>query len=92
MIKCERCGKTIDRVVTWMFNYGDDYEKEVPIEEHENAVTFDVDANWCGYDLLEWGQRERIKCPYCLKFPFKCDEIQNYDFVRVIMFKEGAEE
>ena len=89
-MKCEKCGKEIDSVVVSFFDYnGRDYELAVPLQEcEENAVYIDVDCNWTGYELTEEEQRERILCPQCKQFPFKYDEIQIYEIVRAVMFKE----
>lgn len=90
MVKCERCNKKISSLLVNIFNYdGSDSDKEIPIHEYEiNAVTIDVDSNWCGYELTEEEQRERILCPHCKQFPFKNKEIQVHEIVRIVCFKE----
>ena len=89
-MKCEKCGKEIDSVVVRFFDRdGSDYETAVPLQEcEENAVYIDIDYNWTGYELTEEEQRERILCPQCKQFPFKCEEIQIHEIVRAVMFKE----
>lgn len=92
MIKCEKCGKPIFRIITNYFDReGKDFDEAIMIKEvgPENAVELDMDTNWCGYGLTEEEQREHIRCPYCNKFPFTDQEIQVYEYVKVIMFKES---
>lgn len=93
---CEKCGKEIDKVVTNRFDRdGSDYELFYPLidvdyrelEEDGKAVYFETDQNWTGYELTEEEQIEIIECPYCGKFPFKHEEVQVYDIVRVVCFK-----
>ena len=89
MIKCKCCGAEIDSVKTGMFNLdGSDNDYEVPlIECEENAVYFETNRTWTGYELSEEEQRERISCPKCGKYPF-IQEVQVHEIVRVVMFKE----
>ena len=89
MIKCKCCGAEIDSVKTRMFNLdGSDDDYEVPLTECEdNAVYFETNRSWTGYELSEEEQRERICCPKCCKYPF-VQEVQVHDIVRVVMFKE----
>lgn len=88
-MKCEKCGKEIDKVKINMFLYdGSDFEKLSNIHEHEyGAVIFETNANWCGYELSEEEMMEDIRCPHCNEFPFKHKEVQVYDVVRVVCFK-----
>lgn len=90
MIKCEKCGKEIQYVKTYSFNWdGADYTDIKYLTEYDvDAVGFDTDKNWCGYDLDEEEQRENIECPFCNEYPFKSNEIQVYEIVRVIGFKK----
>ena len=89
-MKCEKCGKTIDHVMVGLFNYdGSDSDVEHYIEEaEEDAVVFETDKDWTGYELSEEEMLETIKCPHCGKFPFESTELQVYDVVRVVMFKK----
>lgn len=53
-MKCENCGKEIDKIVTNFFDIdGSDYEQEIFIEEYDDIVYFDLDRNWCYYELSE---------------------------------------
>lgn len=90
-MKCEKCGKEIDKLLINRFNYdGSDSEYKYYITEYEeNAVTVDVDQNWTGYELTEEEQKDTICCPYCKKFPFISEEIQTEEIVRIICFKRG---
>ena len=90
MIECENSGREIKYITTRSFNsVGNDYTDIKELTEYVvDAVGFDTDRNWCGYDLDEEEQREIIKCPYCDKYPFKNKEIQVYEIVRVIGFKK----
>lgn len=89
MIKCCNCGAEIKSVKTNHFNYdGLDSEFEFPLSEcEENAVYFETDKNWCGFELSEEEQKDEICCPKCGQYPFK-NEVQVYEIVRVVMFKE----
>ena len=89
MIKCKCCGAEIDSVKTGMFNLdGSDDDYEVLLTEcEENAVYFETNRTWTGYELSEEEQRERICCPKCGKYPF-VQEVQVHEIVRVVMFKE----
>lgn len=85
-MKCENCGKEIDKIVTNFFDIdGSDYDQEIFIEEYDDIVYFDVDRNWCYYELSEDEQHEGIRCPYCGKPPFKKHETDIY--IKVIKFK-----
>lgn len=89
-IVCQICNSEIDYIITRKFDtMGNDYSLKKELEEYEvDAVGFDIDQNWCGYDLTEEEQRELIECPYCNNYPFKNKEIQIYEIVRVIGFKK----
>ena len=88
-MKCEKCNKEIDYVMVDFFNYdGSDSDQEIPLQKCENnAVFVDLNCNWTGYELTEEEQRETICCPHCKQFPFKYDEVQVYEIVRAVMFK-----
>ena len=90
MIECQICGSKIDHIITRSFDrMGNDYSETKGLEEYEeDAVGFDTDANWCGYDLTEEEQRELIECPCCYNYPFENKEIQIHEIVRVISFKK----
>jgi DNA-directed RNA polymerase subunit RPC12/RpoP len=91
-MKCEKCGKEITHIVTGRFSYdGSDYDDTIGIEEdeHYNAVIMETDRNWTGYGLTEEETRERIECPYCKQFPFGSEEIQVFDVVRIVCFKNA---
>lgn len=89
-MKCQICGSEIDHIITRSFDrMGNDYSEIKGLEEYEtDAVGFDTDANWCGYDLTEKEQRELIECPYCHNYPFNNKEIQIHEIIRVIGFKK----
>lgn len=88
-MKCEMCGKDIDHLSVDCFTYeGADRPVDYYINECENnAVYIDTTANWTGYELSDEERAETIECPHCGKFPFKEKEIQVYDIVRVVMFR-----
>lgn len=89
-MKCEKCGKETDSVLIGMFNRdGSDSDIKVPVlNADESAAIMDVTQNWTGYELDEDEQRDTIKCPHCNQFPFKNEEIQVYDIVRIVCFKK----
>lgn len=94
MIRCNKCGNAIDSVKVGRFNYdGSDSDYKYSLNEaEEDAVYFETDANWTGYDLTEEEMSETIHCPHCNKFPFKDNEVQVYNVVRVVCFKGGDTE
>ena len=70
---CEKCGKEIEHINTSVFNYdGSDSERSIPItySKENGCVSFSTNQNWTGYDLTDEERKERIRCPYCGKFPF----------------------
>ncbi len=90
-MKCEKCGKEIKQVKINMFaGDGSDFDTIVDIVENEygNAICV-VDKNWSGYELTEEERIDTIMCPHCGEFPLKDEEIQVYDEVKVVMFKEN---
>lgn len=89
-MKCEKCGTEIDSLLVDVFNYdGSDSYQKLPVTQcEENAAYIDTTANWTGYELSEEEMRERIMCPNCKQFPFKSEEIQVYEIVRVVCFME----
>lgn len=93
-MKCEECGKEISFLNVNHFNRdGSDSYLSIPFEEvPDNAVLIETNKNWTGYDLSEEEMIETIQCPLCGKFPFKNEEIQLYELVKVVMFKKGSEE
>lgn len=93
-MKCEKCGKRITTVKINKFQRdGSDAYFQRPIGEYKDSVsvTFETDKNWTGCDLTEEEQAETILCPCCGEFPFKDKEINTYEIVRVICFKEGTD-
>ena len=93
MIYCEQCEKEITEVeVLEFFNDGRDYWTTYPLSEHINGAFVDVDLTWCGEGLDESEIRDCIRCPHCLKYPFKSNEIQTFKYERVVMFKERVAE
>lgn len=91
-MKCEKCGAEINKLDINMFDYdGSDYRCNIDIAGEDNetgAVWFETDCNWTGYELTEEEMMEDIKCPNCGDFPFNHKEVQVYDVVRVICFKD----
>lgn len=94
MIKCEECGKEINELMVDIFNYdgSDGYYSHGISEYPENAVCLDVNPNWTGNELSEEEAIETIQYPHCGKFPFKSKEVQAYEYVRIVMFKEQSHE
>lgn len=93
-MKCEKCGNDINRILINKFLHdGSDSTDSVYIEESEicEAVTFETDANWCGYELSEEEMMDDIRCPHCNNFPFTHKEVQVYEIVRVVCFKQTTE-
>lgn len=91
-MKCEKCGKELDSILINKFMRGGaDTWLDYPFAEvPDNAVIIDADSNWTGYDLSEEEQLETIRCPHCKQFPFKREEVQHEEIVRIILFKEDA--
>lgn len=92
---CEKCGKEIHEVVINVFTReGSDVDVKIPIyfeDKETNAVCFETNANWCGYELTEDEQMEDISCPHCKQFPFNHKEVQVHDVVRVVCFADQPE-
>lgn len=89
-MRCESCGKEINFLSVDVFNYdGSDSFQEYPFVEDEEtgAVSFDTSSDWTGYALSEEEMMDTIECPHCHTFPFESDEIQVYEIVRVVCFK-----
>jgi len=88
---CEKCGMPIKTVAVNLFNdNGSDGYYMHSIEECEqDAVYFKKNKSWTGYEMTEEEMVETIKCPKCKEFPFKNKEIQVYEIVRVVCFKDG---
>lgn len=91
---CEKCGKEIHQLEVLRFNHdgSDSYNPAWGFEAEEDAVYMDLDSNWTGYELSEEEMRETIRCPHCKQFPFKNNEIQVYEIVRVVCFKDSEAE
>lgn len=91
-MKCEKCGKGIDHLKINVFDRdGSDYDILVPIYEDEESVLFETTPNWVGYELSEEEMMDDIRCTHCNQFPFKHKEVQVYNVVRVVCFKEAEE-
>ena len=93
-MKCEKCGVEIDHLIISVFDtYGADYPISVDVEECEhNAVVLETDKNWTGYELDGDEANKDIHCPICGSNPFKNDEIQIYDVVRIVKFESNLSE
>ena len=93
-MKCEKCGKTIEKVLvnTFLRNGSDFYYPYIIKMCDECAAYFDTDNNWTGYELTENEQMETIKCPHCGEFPFNHKEVQVHEIVRVVCFRGGGNE
>ena len=91
-MKCEKCKAEIFQVLANIFNRdGSDSNHLIDIQEcDEEAVYFDANPNWCGAELDADEMSETIRCPKCHEFPFESKEIQTYQYVRVVMFKEST--
>lgn len=89
-MKCENCGAEITTLEVNEFNRdGSDDFYEVPLTEcEESAVVVETNTNWTGYELSEEEMPETVCCPKCRKFPFKSKEIQMYEVVKLVFFKE----
>jgi len=85
--KCCQCGKEIDTIITSFFDKeGSDYDAEIKFKQvPSNAIVFEVGTDWVGYGGME--DIDQIRCPKCKKFPFKSEEIQCYEYLRVVCFK-----
>lgn len=96
-MKCEKCGHETDRLRIGVFNRdGSDSDwfpliEEIDVSPEEdgcNCVIIETNQNWTGYELSEEEMMEDIRCPHCGQFPFKHKEVQVYDIVRIVCFKE----
>lgn len=89
-MKCEKCGKEINQVKVNMFQCdGSDVDILADISENDYGnVMITTDANWTGYELTDEERFETIMCPHCEEYPLKDEEIQVYNEVKVVMFKE----
>ena len=83
-MKCEKCGSEIKQLIISVSDaYGSDCSISVDITECEkNAVVFETDKSWTGYD-------QDVRCPICGKNLFQNDEIQIFNIVRVVKFKKA---
>ncbi len=88
-MKCEQCGAELKCLLVDEFDReGADSFNEYWFNEcDENAVYIDTNANWTGYGLSDEEMPDTITCPFCHKYPFKDTEMQVYDIVRVVMFR-----
>lgn len=88
---CEKCGKKIDGLNVNVFNFdGSDSDTQIPIDETSKHVAIiELEKNWTGYELSEEEQRDTITCPYCKQYPFEYEEIDTYEFVRVVCYKKS---
>lgn len=86
--RCCQCGEEIDTIITSLFlDSGKDYDVEIKFKQvPENAIVFEVGTDWVGYGGME--DTSQIRCPKCHKFPFKIEEIQCYEYLRVVCFKK----
>ena len=97
-MKCEKCGNETDRLRIGVFNRdgsdSDDLpyinEMDAPFDEEGgcSVVIIETNQNWTGYGMSEEEMMEDIRCPHCGQFPFKHKEVQVYDIVRIVCFKE----
>lgn len=90
-MKCEKCGQEITSIEVNFFNDfngSDSFRKASFKEEKVDAVVLEIDKNWTGYELDEEEMTSTIRCPHCKQFPFKNKEVQVYEIVRAVMFKE----
>ena len=92
-VRCEKCGAALGHVLVDEFDReGADHFLEYPIIGCETDAAFvDTNQNWTGYGLSEEEMPDTIRCPHCGKYPFNDTEIQVYDIVRVVMFREKRE-
>lgn len=92
-MKCEKCGQEFTCLNVRTFAYdGTDFPDSCIAQEYSNgAVAIETVQNWTGYGLSEEEQPETITCPHCGLFPFIDTEVQVYDIVRVVMFREGSD-
>lgn len=90
-MKCRQCGNQLDSLLILTFDpFGSDYWDSVSFEECEkDAVVVETSHNWTGYELSEEEMRETIVCPFCKKWPFPSEELQIYEPVRLVMFREA---
>lgn len=89
-MKCEKCGANTDSLEFNVFDcYGSDYWMAIPITESHDAAIVQLGKNWTGYELDESEKADTIRCPHCGKFPFRNKEVQDQDFVAVVMFKSN---
>ena len=100
---CEKCGHETDRLRIGVFNRDGSDSDIFPLIEEVDALTdeesneaggcdvviIETTQNWTGYEMSEEEMMEDIRCPHCGQFPFKHKEVQVYDVVRIVCFKEG---
>ena len=78
-MKCEKCGSEIKQLIISVSDaYGSDCSISVDITECEkNAVVFETDKSWTGYEQDGEDANQDIRCPICGKNPFQNDEKRN---------------
>ena len=89
-MKCEKCGSEIKQVIISVSDaYGSDCSISVDITECEkNAVVFETDKSWTGYDQDGEDANQNMCCPICGANQFQNDEIQIYNILRVVKLKK----
>lgn len=70
----------------------DTFDKHPVFECEKDAAYIETTQNWTGYELSEEEMLDTITCPNCHQFPFKNTEMQVYDVVRIVCFRQPAEE
>ena len=72
-MKCEKCGSEIKQLIISVSDaYGSDCSISVDITECEkNAVVFETDKSWTGYDQDGEDANQDIRCPICGKNLFQ---------------------
>lgn len=92
-MKCEMCGKEIDRLEVDMFNNdGSDDWYNAEIYEDNGVIMMNLIPNWTGDELTEEEQVETIRCPHCKKFPFKRKMVDAWHSVSVLLYPSEVEE
>lgn len=89
-MKCEKCGAEIKQLIISVSDaYGSDCSISVDITECEkNAVVFETDKSWTGYDQDGEDANQNMCCPICGANQFQNDEIQIYNILRVVKLKK----
>ena len=97
-MRCEKCGLETNRLCISMFNRDGSDSDYLPLIEAVDApadeeggcdvVIIETTRNWTGYELSAEEMMEDIRCPRCGEFPFKHKEVQVYEVVRIVCFKD----